>query len=90
MPNLKPMTLYSHSGGPNPWKVAIILEELGLPYKTEFLDFKQVKAEPYVSLNPNGRVPGLKDPNTNISLWEVNFSPSPTKNITLRDRKSVV
>jgi glutathione S-transferase len=29
-----------------------------------------LKAEPYVSLNPNGRVPTIVDPNTNITLWE--------------------
>lgn len=75
------MTLYSHTAGPNPWKVAIILEELGLPYEHKFLDFSQVKAEPFISLNPNGRVPGLEDPNTNISLWEVrkkNIHPLPS------------
>ncbi|KAG6278061.1 hypothetical protein E4U47_006274 [Claviceps purpurea] len=53
---LKPLTLYSHAGGPNPWKVAIILEELSLPYETKFLDSRPV--------------PGLEDPNTKISLWE--------------------
>ncbi|KAG6248991.1 hypothetical protein E4U24_002432 [Claviceps purpurea] len=70
MSSLKPLTLYSHAGGPNPWKVAIILEELSVPYETKFLDFGTVKAEPFISLNPNGRVPGLEDPNTKISLWE--------------------
>ncbi|KAG5949633.1 hypothetical protein E4U53_005804 [Claviceps sorghi] len=70
MSSLKPLILYSHVGGPNPWKVAIILEELGLPYEARNLDFTSVKAEPFISLNPNGRVPGLEDPNTNISLWE--------------------
>ncbi|KHN97233.1 glutathione-s-transferase theta, gst [Metarhizium album ARSEF 1941] len=70
MADLKPMTLHSHAAGPNPWKVALILEELGLPYKNEFLDFKQVKQEPFISLNPNGRVPALEDPNTDITLWE--------------------
>ena len=35
---MKPIHLYSHRSGPNPWRVAIILEELGLPYETEFMD----------------------------------------------------
>lgn len=65
-----PITLYSHQYGPNPWKVAIILEELHLPYETKFIDFKAVKEEPYISLNPNGRLPTIQDPNTNITLWE--------------------
>lgn len=32
------ITLYSHKGGPNPWKVVIVLEELGLKYNTVFMD----------------------------------------------------
>lgn len=34
----KSLTLYSHKTGPNPWKVAIVLEELGLEYETIYLD----------------------------------------------------
>ncbi|KAF2083209.1 glutathione S-transferase [Saccharata proteae CBS 121410] len=70
MSNLKPMTLYSHHTGPNPWKVAIILEELDLPYQTKMLEFPELKKEPFESLNPNGRVPVLEDPNTGITLFE--------------------
>lgn len=57
--------------GPNPWKVAIILEELGVPYHQEFLDFSVLKQEPFISANPNGRLPALEDPNTSITLFEV-------------------
>jgi glutathione S-transferase len=57
--------------GPNPWKVAILLEELGLPYETKFIDFADMKKEPYTSINPNGRVPAIEDPNTGITLAEV-------------------
>ncbi|KAG7145568.1 Glutathione S-transferase-like protein gedE like [Verticillium longisporum] len=38
MSSLKPITLYGHAG-PNPCKVAMILEELGVPYETENVDF---------------------------------------------------
>ncbi|EEY18290.1 glutathione S-transferase II [Verticillium alfalfae VaMs.102] len=69
MSSLKPITLYGHAG-PNPWKVVMILEELGVPYETENVDFSAVKQEPYTLLNPNGRVPTVVDPNTNITLWE--------------------
>lgn len=64
----QPITLYSHQRGPNPWKVALILEELQVPYKHEFIT--KVKEEPYISVNPNGRVPAIHDPNTGLTLWE--------------------
>lgn len=54
-------------------KVCIILEELKLPYVIHQLEFSQVKEEHYVKLNPNGRLPTIKDPNTGITLWEVSF-----------------
>ncbi|KFY01413.1 hypothetical protein V490_00926 [Pseudogymnoascus sp. VKM F-3557] len=68
--DLKPIVLYSHARGPNPWKVAMILAELNIPYKTEFLEFSELKQEPYESICINGRVPAIKDPNTNVTLWE--------------------
>ncbi|RYP53628.1 hypothetical protein DL768_001408 [Monosporascus sp. mg162] len=67
---MKPITLYSLPLGPNPWKVALVLEELNIPYKSEFVDFKDVKREPYTLLNPNGRIPAIEDPNTGLTLWE--------------------
>ncbi|RYP03917.1 hypothetical protein DL764_004793 [Monosporascus ibericus] len=67
---MKPITLYSLQHGPNPWKVALVLEELGIPYKSEFLEFKAVKQEPYTLINPNGRLPAIEDPNTGFTLWE--------------------
>lgn len=67
MSSLKPITLYGHKAGPNPWKVAIILEELGIPYEQKF---PEVKGEEFARINPNGRVPAIEDPNTGITLWE--------------------
>ncbi|KAF2137128.1 uncharacterized protein K452DRAFT_279134 [Aplosporella prunicola CBS 121167] len=66
----KPIVLYSHKSGPNPWKVAILLEELGVSYETKFMEFPELKKEPYVTLNPNGRVPAIEDPNSGITLAE--------------------
>ncbi|KAI9731144.1 MAG: glutathione S- transferase, nitrogen catabolite repression regulator [Cirrosporium novae-zelandiae] len=70
-----PITLYGHGkfilrGGPNPWKVAIILEELNIPYKTVFMDTSVLHTPVYEKVNPNGRVPAIEDPNTGITLWE--------------------
>ncbi|KAJ5100130.1 hypothetical protein N7532_007131 [Penicillium argentinense] len=67
---MQPIAIYSHQYGPNPWKVALILEELNIPYTTEFIDFTAVKKVPYTLMNPNGRLPAIKDPNTGITLWE--------------------
>lgn len=65
-------TLFSHSGGPNGWKVAFVLEALGLTYETKYLDFKtgEHKAEAHTKLNPNGRIPTLVDNETGYTLWE--------------------
>ncbi|KAH9906349.1 glutathione-s-transferase [Xylariomycetidae sp. FL2044] len=67
---MKPIVLYSHTRGPNPWKVAIVLEELGLPYETKYLEFPDTKVEPYLSLNPNGKLPVIQDPNKSVVLFE--------------------
>jgi glutathione S-transferase len=31
--DLKEILVHGHASGPNPWKVIMVLEELGLPYK---------------------------------------------------------
>ncbi|GKT85286.1 glutathione S-transferase [Colletotrichum tofieldiae] len=66
----KPLVLYGHSYTPNPSKVVMILEELEIPYEHVMIDLAVVKEEPYVSINPNGRLPALRDPNTDTTLWE--------------------
>jgi glutathione S-transferase len=68
--SLKPITLWGHDSGPNPWKVAMILEELNVPYTLKMIEFPEMKKEAYESINPNGRVPAIEDPNTGITLWE--------------------
>ncbi|VUC23056.1 unnamed protein product [Clonostachys rosea] len=57
MSSLETLTIHSNQFGCNPWKVAIVLEELGVPYKHEFISFADMKKEPFESLNPNGRAP---------------------------------
>ncbi|KAJ5638308.1 Glutathione S-transferase-like protein OpS6 [Penicillium lividum] len=68
--SLKPIVLYGHGPGPNPWKVVMLLEELNIPYENKIVDFADMKKEPFESINPNGRVPAIEDPNTGITLWE--------------------
>lgn len=67
------MVLHFHGMSPNPWKVAFVLQELGLPYELKAIDITKIKEEPFISLNPNGRVPALEDPNKGVVMWEVRF-----------------
>ncbi len=48
---------------PNGWKVAILLEELGVPYKVTAIALtdRVQKEDWYIALNPNGRIPTLVD-----------------------------
>ncbi|QPC76301.1 hypothetical protein HYE68_007053 [Fusarium pseudograminearum] len=68
MSELEPITVYVHSAGPNPFKVTILLEELAVPYTTIVVE--DPKEDWFVAINPNGRVPAIKDPNSDIVLWE--------------------
>ena len=48
---------------PNTWKVSIMLEECGLPYRiipVDILSGEQNKPE-FLAINPNGRVPAILD-----------------------------
>ncbi|BCS30003.1 glutathione S-transferase family protein [Aspergillus puulaauensis] len=65
-----PIILYSHSAGPNPKKVRMVLEELSIPYHVKTLEFPEMKQPSFLNVNPNGRVPAIIDPNTDITLWE--------------------
>lgn len=67
---MKPITLYWRNQVPNPSKVLVILEELGLPYQTSWVELEDLKREPFLSINPNGKVPAIIDPNTDIKLFE--------------------
>ncbi|CAK7237730.1 Transcriptional regulator ure2 [Sporothrix bragantina] len=57
------------------WKVAMVLAELRLTYKTLWPDFskKEQKGPEFTKLNPNGRIPVLIDhKNNDFTLWESN------------------
>jgi GST-like protein len=49
---------------PNGVKVSIMLEETGLPYEPHTIDFAKddQKTPEYLSLNPNGKIPAIIDP----------------------------
>ncbi|MBS0284081.1 MAG: glutathione S-transferase N-terminal domain-containing protein [Proteobacteria bacterium] len=50
---------------PNGVKVSIMLEETGLPYEPHLIDFgkNDQKTPEFTSLNPNGKIPAIIDPN---------------------------
>src|ERR1044071_4728880 len=57
------MLKFYYSGAPNPTKVALFLEESGLPYDPIPVDTRkgeQHKLE-YLAVNPNGKVPAIVD-----------------------------
>ena len=50
---------------PNGVKVSIMLEELGLPYEPHLVDIGKNESwtPEFLSLNPNGKIPAIVDPN---------------------------
>lgn len=69
MSDLRKIKLYGVHG-PNAGKVILLLEELGLPYETDPIPLTDVKNPRYVAINPNGRLPAIHDPNTDLTQWE--------------------
>ena len=70
----KPLLLHAHNTGPNPYKIAVALELLDLPYEVKLWQFGDadngVKGKQFLKINQNGRVPALEDPNTGVTSWE--------------------
>ncbi|KAI9904833.1 hypothetical protein N3K66_001362 [Trichothecium roseum] len=69
---MQPIKIYNAppGTGPNPWKAVIVLAELEIPYDSVWIPYSEIKQEPYVGINPNGRLPSMIDPNTNVTLFE--------------------
>jgi GST-like protein len=57
------LQLYS-TPTPNGVKVSIMLEEIALPYEPHFIDIgeNETWGPEYLSLNPNGKIPAILDP----------------------------
>ena len=66
-PPFNDLTYYSFST-PNGLKPAITLHELGLKYKPEWIDITKntQKEQWFLDINPNGRIPALKDGNMRV------------------------
>ncbi|KAI8627246.1 glutathione S-transferase [Xylariaceae sp. FL1651] len=67
--SLKPIKIYG-TFGPNASKVIMILQELGLAWEDTGVTIADVKKPHYLAVNPNGRLPSIYDPNTDLTLWE--------------------
>ncbi|RFC68728.1 MULTISPECIES: glutathione S-transferase N-terminal domain-containing protein [Mesorhizobium] len=63
MAQSKPIELY-YWPTPNGWKITIMLEELGVPYKVNYVNIgKGEQFEPaFLKISPNNRMPAIVDP----------------------------
>jgi GSH-dependent disulfide-bond oxidoreductase len=59
----EPIVLYFWST-PNGFKISIMLEELGVPYRVEFIDIGKGEqfAPEFLAVSPNNRIPAIVDP----------------------------
>ena len=57
------MLKFYYNAAPNPMKVALLLEELGLPYEAVPVDTRKGEqfAAAYLKVNPHGKVPAIVD-----------------------------
>jgi GST-like protein len=57
---------FYYNSGPNPMKVALLLEELGLPYEAIPVDGARGEQflPDYLAINPNGKMPAIVDGET--------------------------
>jgi GST-like protein len=57
------MLKFYYSGAPNPMKVALLLEETGLPYEAVPVDTRKGEQHKpqYLAINPNAKVPAIVD-----------------------------
>ncbi|KAN0115036.1 glutathione S-transferase-like protein [Hyaloscypha variabilis] len=67
---IKPITFWGGPLGPNPGKVYMILKELRIPHERIEIPLSDVKKPEYTKHNPNGRLPTIHDPNTDLTIWE--------------------
>ena len=58
-----PMIQFFYNTAPNPMKVALLLEELGLPYEAVPIDTRQGQQHTpeFLAVNPNAKVPAIQD-----------------------------
>ena len=59
----KQMIKFYYSGAPNPMKIALFLEEAGLPYEPIPIDTRKGEQHKpdFLAINPNGKLPAIVD-----------------------------
>ena len=68
------MITFYYSLAPNPMKVALFLEETGLPYELKPVDTRKGEQHrpEFLALNPNGKVPVIVDQETGATVFDSN------------------
>lgn len=69
MSDTKPIKIYGKAG-PNPPKIAFLAAELEIPHEIIPTAFSDLKKPEFLAINPNGRMPAIYDPNTDLTIWE--------------------
>jgi GST-like protein len=59
---------FYYNSGPNPMKVALLLEETGLPYSAKPVDMLKGEqfAPAFLAINPNGKLPAIVDGDVHV------------------------
>ncbi|KAF4592487.1 Glutathione S-transferase/chloride channel [Ophiocordyceps camponoti-floridani] len=71
MADMQPLVLWVPANGPPPYKVLLVLEELGLPF--EKIPVNDPMDPSYLAINAHGRLPTLRDPNSDdLALYDEN------------------
>ncbi len=70
------MLKFYFSGAPNPTKVALFLEEAGLPYEAIPVDTRKGEQHKpdFLAINPNAKVPAIVD--GDVTVFDSNAHPA--------------
>jgi GST-like protein len=66
------MIKFYFNAAPNPMKVALLLEELGVPYEAHGVDLSEKAqfSEAFTRISPGNRIPAIVDRDTGLTLME--------------------
>ena len=71
---MQKLILHAHTTGPNPYKVAMVMENLQIPYELKLWEFGDgedgVKGPTFLKINENGRVPAVGESTLDLSFLQ--------------------